>query len=295
MKYDYWSTKPATRDLEQARVNLAANPGRRYLELREGVNECIAQQRELLERFEVHPEEQPAAGVLPWGGLYVSFVITLAGPYLSRDDRVFHLIHENPVRREWAFWVPMVAASTWKGNVRAGARTLVQTKENKAEWGSRLEQLLGTEPPEGGAEDADGLRQGRVQFFPTYFSAVDLDVLNPQNRTKRVGTVPILLERVPEGQKGRFGFYYIPYDLGHREDREVERKRDLRLLGTAIAAMFVEVGFGAKKTIANHGTVVDNVEGMVMADDRGPLELKEPWPVVAELWRLPELAQRSGE
>lgn len=295
MRYDYWSDKHTRGDLEQARANPPKNPGKAYLELKDAVNEGVARQRELLDSFEVDGGKGPEAGVLPRGGLYVSFEITLAGPYLSKDDRVFHLIHDNPVRREWAFWVPMVAASTWKGSVREAARRLVQTEENKAEWGARLEELFGPEPPAEGQAEDEGLRRGRVQFLPTYFRAVDVDVLNPHNRQKRTGTVPILLERVPEGQKGRFGFYYLPYDLAHREDGEMERKRDLRLLGTAVAAMFVETGFGAKKTIANHGTVTGAIEALVIADEKGQVKLAEPLTEAGGLWRLPEAARRGVE
>lgn len=43
---------------------------------------------------------------------------TLRKPYLSKDDTTFHLL-DNPVRKEKIFQVPMVAASGWKGALRA--------------------------------------------------------------------------------------------------------------------------------------------------------------------------------
>jgi CRISPR-associated protein Cmr2 len=42
----------------------------------------------------------------------------LRKPYLSKDDTTFHLL-DNPVRKEKIFQVPMVAATGWKGSLRA--------------------------------------------------------------------------------------------------------------------------------------------------------------------------------
>jgi CRISPR-associated protein Cmr2 len=55
----------------------------------------------------------------------------LRKPYLSKDDTLFHLL-DNPVRKEKIFQVPMVAATGWKGTLRAAmAQQLV-------EWWSSL-------------------------------------------------------------------------------------------------------------------------------------------------------------
>jgi CRISPR-associated protein Cmr2 len=55
----------------------------------------------------------------------------LRKPYLSKDDTTFHLL-DNPVRKERIFQVPMVAATGWKGALRAAmAQQLV-------EWWSSL-------------------------------------------------------------------------------------------------------------------------------------------------------------
>lgn len=48
----------------------------------------------------------------------VAVPFTLRKPYLSKDDTTFHLL-DNPVRKEKIFQVPMVAATGWKGALRA--------------------------------------------------------------------------------------------------------------------------------------------------------------------------------
>jgi CRISPR-associated protein Cmr2 len=48
----------------------------------------------------------------------VAVPFTLRKPYLSKDDTTFHLL-DNPVRKEKIFQVPLVAATGWKGALRA--------------------------------------------------------------------------------------------------------------------------------------------------------------------------------
>lgn len=253
----------------------------------------IARQKALLESFDIVPTKAPEVGALPRGAIYLAFDITLAGPYLSRDDRAFHLIADNPVRREWAFWVPMVASSTWKGNVRAAAVTLAESEQNKEQWAGRVTELFGPRQAEDEQTQEEWeARKGRVQFLPTYFDRAEADVINPRSRTTRKGTQPILMERVPTGVKGRIGMLYVPFDLLHRRDLEQEKAKDLRLLGTAMASMLRESGFGGKKTQPNYGTGEDRIENVVLADDQGgiPIELTS----AAELWQLPAGARRRA-
>jgi CRISPR-associated protein Cmr2 len=47
--------------------------------------------------------------------LHISF--KLRKPYLSKDDRTFHLL-DNPVRKDKVFQTPMVASTSWKGALR---------------------------------------------------------------------------------------------------------------------------------------------------------------------------------
>ena len=148
----------------------------------ENCNTEVTNQIKLLESFQIVPSTAP--GFLPRGSLYLSFIFTLEGPYMSKDDRPFHsTVPENPMRREWAFWVPMVSGSTWKGNIRSAALALTQTEANKKDWGKHVEDLFGPRM-EKEKEELDNPRQGRVQFFPTYFGKIAQDIINPRNRTK---------------------------------------------------------------------------------------------------------------
>ena len=212
---------------------------------------------------------------------------------MSKDDRPFHsTVPENPMRREWAFWVPMVSGSTWKGNIRSAALALTQTEANKKDWGKHVEDLFGPRM-EKEKEELDNPRQGRVQFFPTYFGKIAQDIINPRNRTKRTGTNPIQMEQVPPGQKGRFALLYVPFDLLHLPDEKLRRTKDLRLLGTSIAATLRESGFGGKKTLPNHGTAKEEIESIILADENGLIEAHDNLDA-SNLWQLPEYAKRNA-
>ena len=169
---------------------------------------------------------------------------------------------------------------------------LTQTEANKKDWGKHVEDLFGPRM-EKEKEELENPRQGRVQFFPTYFGKIAQDIINPRNRTKRTGTNPIQMEQVPPGQKGRFALLYVPFDLLHLPDEKLRRAKDLRLLGTSIAATLRESGFGGKKTLPNHGTAKEEIESVILADEHGVIEIeKEDKPNASDLWKLPEFAKR---
>lgn len=55
---------------------------------------------------------------LPPMSFLLRLPFTLNKPYISRDDAVFHIL-DNPLKTEWVFKVPVVAASSWKGALRS--------------------------------------------------------------------------------------------------------------------------------------------------------------------------------
>jgi CRISPR-associated protein Cmr2 len=57
----------------------------------------------------------------------------LRKPYLSKDDRAFHLL-DNPVRKDKVFQTPMVASTSWKGALH---NAIVQ---HLAEWWCNLDE-----------------------------------------------------------------------------------------------------------------------------------------------------------
>lgn len=48
---------------------------------------------------------------------HIDLHFTLARPYLSKDDALFH-VNENPIRKDKVFKIPMVNPGSWKGNLR---------------------------------------------------------------------------------------------------------------------------------------------------------------------------------
>ncbi|MBX0312199.1 MAG: CRISPR-associated protein [Sulfurihydrogenibium sp.] len=89
--------------------------------------------------------------------------------------------------------------------------------------------------------------KGRVIFYPTYFERISLEIINPHNRRKRAGTVPIHYEVVPSGTEGILQIVYIPFDGVLKKDDELkeEVKQDLKWLYKAIKNLEDE-GIGAK-------------------------------------------------
>jgi CRISPR-associated protein Cmr2 len=226
---------------------------------------AAGQDSSLLDEIGITPAELPH---VPPASLFLSFKFILSQPYLSKDDRRMHP-HDNPIRREWAFRAPMVAATTWKGNVRGAAKLLVEAEANKERWGRRLERLLGPAKREAD-EDDHPRRKGRVIFFPSYFDRAEADILNPRRRRTRTGGTPINLEQVPVGSSARLALLYAPLDLLGAAEAEIraEREMDLTLLGTALGSALIEFGFGAKKT-SGAGTAEEILREVVLQDADG--------------------------
>jgi len=89
--------------------------------------------------------------------------------------------------------------------------------------------------------------KGRAIFYPTYFERISLEIINPHDRRKRAGTVPIHYEVVPSGTEGILQIVYIPFDGVLKKDDELKKevKQDLKWLYKAIKNLEDE-GIGAK-------------------------------------------------
>jgi CRISPR-associated protein Cmr2 len=157
----------------------------------------------------------------------------LRKPYLSKDDRTFHLL-DNPVRKDKVFQPPMVASTSWKGALRAALWQL-ERKEND----EQIIRLFGNEREE---KDHKKLKSGRLYFYPTFFDKIGLEVINPHDRKKGTGKNPILIECVPLGTTGELVILYVPF--GKVQESEVAE--DLKLVAEGVQAMLTVYGFGAK-------------------------------------------------
>lgn len=189
---------------------------------------------------------------LPKFSFFLQFTFKLATPYLSKDDEQFYPC-ENPIRKDKVFKLPMVSASTWKGNLRWTVRQINGLKPDTKE----IIRLFGNEK---GKEDE--LRSGRLNFYPTFFDKISLEVINPHDRKTKAGTQPIYIESVPESASGTFSLLYVPFDLMGRQESAVKEqiKKDMEIVSGALEKMMLTYGFSAKK--GNGFGVVDrNISG----------------------------------
>lgn len=105
-----------------------------------------------------------------------------------------------------------------------------------------------------------GFRAGRLRFFPTFFTRIGLEVINPHERPTRAGTLPIYIESAPHKSQGIFTLLYIPFDCIGDDEAETRRQvgADLQELGRGLRAMLTSYGFGAK-TSSGFGVAEDHL------------------------------------
>lgn len=173
----------------------------------------------------------------------------LQKPYLSKDERDFHLL-DNPLCKEKVFQTPMVAATSWKGVLRAALWQLGYKEDRDVTI-----RLLGN------ARESEEGQAGRLYFYPTFFDKVAREVINPHDRETGVGARgPILMECVRQGTTGKLVLLYVPF--GPIEETEEQRRaqvaEDLDVLAQGVQAMLTTYGFGAK-TSSGFGTAEDQV------------------------------------
>ena len=159
------------------------------------------------------PPHLPESSSFPPGSWALHLPFALASPYVSKDDRLFHLL-ENPVRKEWVFQVPMVAASQWKGALRAAmARALVSWWEEAgtaerspgtfAERRCRLTRLFG---------DEKGEEALRTTGFASWLDEVGGEEAASAYRERLRDLVRTPPDEWPPRLRGRLLFYPTYFD-----------------------------------------------------------------------------------
>ncbi|GAB6163989.1 hypothetical protein JCM12298_31490 [Desulfothermus naphthae] len=189
----------------------------------------------------------PDLSLFPPGSWVIQVHFTLRKPYISKDDVDLYVI-DNPVKKEWIFKVPYVAPSQWKGSLRAAMRRLrgYTTWEEEAK-DEQMVRLFGNVK----GEEAD-FSAGCLNFYPTFFNRIDIEVINPHPRDTGAGKQPIYFESVPAGTPGIFTLLYVPLYAGSKDIDTA--KTDLHAIARGICAMLTEYGFGAK-TSSGYGVV----------------------------------------
>jgi CRISPR-associated protein Cmr2 len=201
---------------------------------------------------------------LPQYSFLLQFKFVLDKPYISRDEQDFYII-DNPIRKDKVFGLPYIAPSSWKGSLRAALWQLGRKAEADDE---ETRRIFGNERS---AEEQKELRAGRLHLFPTFFTKKSLEIINPHDRERRVGTIPILMESVPKDTIGLFTILYVPFDLIGKEEKEVKKQvaGHIRLICEGLKAMFLHYGFGAK-TSSGHGIAKPElVEGKLILKAKG--------------------------
>ncbi|NJL05795.1 MAG: hypothetical protein HC911_12995 [Chloroflexaceae bacterium] len=250
MSFDYYAEKkPITlRDLKEK------DKGRLWQEKRRSFTKKT---QALLGALGLHSYEAVVQHIatLPPYSFALHIPITLTSPYLSRDDELFYII-ENPVRKERVFGVPYVAASGWKGALRAALWQ--QLGKDGFEQCDSVERLFGKE-----SKSSAGHNEGQVgslYLYPTFFDRPPkLEIINPHERQTGIGKNPILMECVPTGAQGALTLLYVPLAV---PARPTDVAADLRLLVDGLLDMLTVYGFGAK-TSSGYGTATLDGKGKV--------------------------------
>ena len=195
----------------------------------------------------------PDLVALPTGSFAVHFTFTLRTPYISQDDVGLHIL-DNPVRKDRVFGLPMVASTGWKGALRAALREANGWDDDHPD----LLRLCGD------ARDDETGHAGRLYFYPTFFTRLGLEVINPHDRQSNAGKQPIYFECVPAGAQGDFTLLYLPFDLIGADEAEIRKQAlaDLHLVAEGLCALFLTYGFSAKRS-SGYGVAKDEIVGLV--------------------------------
>lgn len=232
-----WSTK-GNFEKNEARLH--------YLQFATGTFELPSALLHLEPQFDTFPDNS-------WIAFEVEF--TLQSPWYSKDDRPFHVL-DNPVRKDHVFGVPHMSATSWKGLLRwacrmqAGLLGYLANHDGKFDdwhdcpW---IVHLFGNEKGE-----KKHFQQGALVFYPTWFSKIGFEVINPHSRTSRSGTQPIYYEVVPADTPGMLRLLYAPLPgaarpTGVKPEEAIERMLD------AVENLLTTYGISAKRT-AGWGT-----------------------------------------
>jgi CRISPR-associated protein Cmr2 len=236
--------------------------------------------------------QRPDKHSLPSSATFIQFRFTLARAYLSKDDEALHIC-DNPLRKDIVFKVPLVAATAWKGLLRwTMVRLMLESndrlsdeafacrrrqltrlfgneKDVEMDKAARLTAYLDEQRPAAASLyrqklariTPSGFVAGRLQFYPTFFNQMDVEVINPHDRKTKAGTHPIYFECAPAGAEGTFSLLYVPFDRIDEDETETRREvaDDLTLLAQGLRDMFTLYGFGAK-TSSGFGLAEDRVK-----------------------------------
>jgi len=213
----------------------------------------------------------PELKFLPPYSFFLNIKFKLLRPYLSIDDNPFHY-HDNPLRRDRTFGLPIIPGTTWKGALRWVYYKCIEEGAGKVTAEARFNALFlfGDESKaitkwlddeyksekvkfydlkkKAGLDNSS--HRGRLMFFPTFFNKVTVEVINPHDRKTKKGTHPIYFDAVPTGESGQFRLMYIPFDL-MGTDRDIafnKAKNDAQIIFNSVDTLLNRYGVSAKRS-----------------------------------------------
>lgn len=191
------------------------------------------------------------------------------------------------------FGVPYVSAASWKGLLRWASRMQAGLHDYLGQHDDKLDgwpeprwivHLFGNE--KGEAED---FQRGALAFYPTWFSKIGFEVINPHSRKTRAGTQPIYYEVVPAGTGGTLRLLYAPLPGATARDK-VKPEEAIEHLLDAIEALLTAYGISAKRTVGWGSATVS--QWMALRKGRAPIQETslvgfktklKPWVTAAEV------------
>lgn len=273
----------------------------------------------------------------------LQFHFKLRHPLISRDDNLVHPI-DNPMRKEHVFKLPMISATSWKGLFRNVELINVWQKLMSSNLSEKLLDDLANDlialthltgnlkeekfkEPENEREkrwnrlidvfnyklntylkfnqDESVNYAGSLRFYPTFFRKLDLEIINPHDRERRVGTNPILIEAVPKGEIGLFQMVYLQQPFWRftksRENVLAAKKQEwaeksLKISAQTMQLLFSELGIGAKRS-SGYGSItrklpsLDGFRGKLFSNFLNAPDQFKPVLKFSELNELMEFAK----
>jgi CRISPR/Cas system CMR subunit Cmr6 (Cas7 group RAMP superfamily) len=223
------------------------------------------------------------------GAFYLSFVFTLKTDFVTFGNESFHLF-ENALHHDSIYRLPVYEASSWKGvlnhaliqrlkrlgsikdrkNVRECRHRLFGTEKDKvASFLDKAEEKKDSEKKNNDVKEF-GFK-GRLWCYPTFFHRRSLQIINPHDRERRAGTVPVTMECVPAGSEGLFQILYFPHDALGKSLDEAELIYDYHMLCQSIYDALAIYGIGGKH-LAGFGYARDNIKDVSVLTWKGPVE-----------------------
>jgi CRISPR-associated protein Cmr2 len=99
---------------------------------------------------------------------------------------------------------------------------------------------------------------GCLHFYPTFFSRVDLEIINPHDRKRRVGKNPIYLECVPAGDVGELKLAYVQVPAWAENEKNPTKlaSKDIERVVALLEELLHVRGISAKRS-SGYGLVAN--------------------------------------